>query len=126
MKKKIHNIIIVASLFICSSINGFAETIDVTLTTESQEIENDEHSKGHRIPPRPICCNIDSEAGTITLSKDIEAVISYEIWDESATACLAYYADEAAFIDHLFTIPGDYQIRIVTDDYTYTGYVSTL
>ncbi len=55
-----------------------------------------------------------------------EEIMSYELWDQTEEFCIASFTDEASFLQYLFSYPGEFQIRIETDEYTYVGYLSTI
>lgn len=85
----------------------------------------DDYKKGTRTPPRPIYCVIDSEEGVQTEISP-EEILSYELWDQTEEFCIASFTDEASFLQYLFSYPGEFQIIIETDEYTYVGYLSTI
>lgn len=80
--------------------------------------------EGNRIPPRPFICTISESSG---IQSDInkEDISSYEIWSESYEICIASYTSEDDFIYHIFSIPGAYEIRLISDDYVFVGYILT-
>lgn len=78
-----------------------------------------------RKPSMPIPCFLSLENG-IQCDFISEEILTYEIWNEDDSFCMASYMDEEDFIYHIFYIPGDYLIKLVTQDYIYFGYISTL
>lgn len=80
---------------------------------------------GRRTPPMPIPCTV-SETEGITADIDEADIIAYEIWDAEGTGCEASYGENSDAATYLLSIPGEYQLRIVTSEYSYIGYISTL
>lgn len=80
---------------------------------------------GNRIPPRPIICTI-SETDGIQIDLCNDDIYAYEVWNETAETCFASYNDETDFVQYLFSVPGTYQIKLITEEYVYTGCISTL
>lgn len=97
----------------------------VTLQQESQdpdpEHDNNPNNKGHRMPAVPITIVITPEGIQSPLTAD--DIISYELWNDDDT-CLISMADEASFIDSLYTLSGEFMIRIITTDKSYIGYLA--
>lgn len=85
-----------------------------------QNLDND----GIRIPSRPLVCLISStQFQSDLISDEIDA---YEIWDVTGDNCLVVFGEDYDFCQYLFNVPGEYEIRIITGDYAYVGYISTL
>ena len=80
---------------------------------------------GRRTPPIPIPCTV-SEAEGITVAISEADIIAYEIWDAEGAACVASYVEGTDAATHLLSTPGEYQLRIVTSEYSYIGYITTL
>lgn len=85
------------------------------------EIPKDED--GRRAPSRPVFCTF-YENGQISGISDAD-IIFYEIRTIEDDFCLAVYHDAKDFSYHLFNIPGEYKICIVTEEWLYVGYLST-
>lgn len=100
------------------------EQVTVTLSKQKKEPQPKPDNDGPRIPPRHVICII-SQTGMHS-SIDSDEIIDYEIWDKDGVVCFASYIDDQSFCQYLFNVPGNYQIRIATDDYVYVGYISTL
>lgn len=77
--------------------------------------------KGHRMPAY-ISCTIDFAAGSIE-SSIASPILSYELWDEEGETILASYATDHELVDFMATLTGAYQLRLVTDEYLYIGYL---
>ena len=129
MKKPL---IILSIIFIVNTfaipISVFADDPIETIILDKQPKEKDPNNRpgnnpdGNRMPPRPILCTISIEHG-IECEIAAEETLSYEIRTEDGI-CLASFTDESDFIQMLFSVPGNYQIRFLTDDYIYTGYIA--
>lgn len=96
----------------------------IKLPKKSKDHNKDIGKEGQRSPSRPMMC-IFSEEG---IQADIapEEILSYELWDQTEEFCIASFTDEASFLQYLFSYPGEFQIRIETDEYTYVGYLSSI
>lgn len=99
------------SLYLCSTYKS---------NTETSKTPN---PKGHRTPARPIGCTIIEGEG-ITTDVVIEDIETYELWDIEGEDCVAVYANDIDAASHLFSTPGEYQLRIITNDYVYFGTIS--
>ena len=96
--------------------------IKVPSTLEPQK--NDLPEYGKRIPSRPIECTISQDSG-VTIYDCPDEIVSYEIWDADGNSCLTLCSEESDFLNDLFSLTGDFQIRFNSSDYTYVGYLST-
>lgn len=77
-----------------------------------------------RIPSRPLSCTISQSEG-IDFGGYTTEIISYEILEPESEYCMASFSTESDFIDTLFSMPsGEYQLRLITDDYELIGYVA--
>lgn len=118
--------IVLASLFAVQATNYTTYTFNLFKFYNNQT----EHKKGtdnggRRTPPMPVPCTV-SEAEGITAAIDEADIIAYEIWDAEGAACVASYVEGADAATHLLSTPGEYQLRIVTSEYSYIGYITTL
>lgn len=75
----------------------------------------------HRLPSRMLTVSISSD-GSILIDGIAEEILTYEILDEQESTMGIFY-DSLSFTATLFSLQGDYEIRLVTDEYIYTGYV---
>lgn len=125
---------IVASMFLSLSFGeAFASNYTLSYSINLIKTYNDEpnHSscpqttKGRRSPQMPIPC-IVSEAEGITVAIDEADILAYEIWDAEGSACVASYVEGSDAATHLLSTPGEYQLRIITNEYSYIGYITTL
>lgn len=94
----------------------------VPLSTQNNET-NDKvlPDKWHRMPAY-IPCTIDFAAGTI--ESGIESpILSYELWDEDGVDMLISFGSPQEFTHYVSTLTGSYQLRLVTEDYLYIGYL---
>lgn len=93
----------------------------------SSDIDDDEIEvpvKRHRLPSAPIECVITSDGICVhDSSVNLAEAISYEIWDAESEWCVASFSDEFSFIESLFAMSGEFQIRIVFSDYELVGNV---
>lgn len=126
--------LIIMALMMTLPLNAFAEDNDPepeTIVLDKQPSGSggdpipSQTPDGNRIPPRPILCSISIEYG-IECEVTPEDILSYEIWSEDSTVCIATFADETDFVQQLFALPGAYQIRFLTAYYIYIGYISIL
>ena len=76
---------------------------------------------GNRLPGIPIEASISTDGIEIPGLDSID-IISYKLCDENGD-CMALFADEAGFIDFLFSNAGVYIVRFTTVDYAYIGYI---
>ncbi|MCM1142067.1 MAG: hypothetical protein NC453_26145 [Muribaculum sp.] len=84
------------------------------------------HPHRHRVPICPVECLIDVENGISFVSSSLSSsdIIAYEIYDYAAEKCLMSFSDEDAFVENLFNLTGDYQLRFIAEDYELIGYIS--
>ncbi|MBD5357582.1 MAG: hypothetical protein HDR88_11345 [Bacteroides sp.] len=95
----------------------------LTKTTPNKEPDT---QKRHRIPSLPIECIISQEEGIKILSGTISKseIISYEIWELESEGYLYSSCDETSFVEMIFALEGDYQIRLITSDYELISNIS--
>lgn len=84
----------------------------------------DVRDKGHRMPPRPIICVI-SENEAVTISTvNVEDIDTFELYNQSGT-CLGRFTEADSFVTGLFSINAStVEIRFVTANHTYYGYLT--
>ncbi len=75
-----------------------------------------------RIPGAPVQCTIDATAGIQFVGMEKPEILTFELYDLSG-ACMAVFGDEDSFLDFLFAQSGEYQIRLVTANWAYVGYI---
>ncbi len=84
-----------------------------------------EPDRGQRIPSAPIECVITSEGiELMSSSVTISDIISFEIWESESEFCMASFPAESDFINALFSMTGEYQIRLVCEDYELIGFIA--
>lgn len=83
-------------------------------------------SKRQRIPLAPIAYTISQENGLQIMSSSIstEDIIEFEICDIESNDCIHSFSYESTFIETLFTLSGEYQIRFITSDCELIGDIS--
>lgn len=122
--------IVAMFLFANASAAGVINSTCYTITVmkvaaeETDPFHVNDTPRGPRIPSRPIECTISQDAG-VTIYDCPDEIISYEIRDVEGNACLSLSSDESDFLNDLFSLTGDFQIRFNSSDYTYIGYLST-
>ena len=114
-----------ASAFASSVMNTacYAITLNKVTAEETDPFHVNDTPRGPRIPSRPIECTISQETG-VTIYDCPDEIVSYEIWDADGNSCLSLCSDESDFLNDLFSLTGDFQIRFNSSDYTYIGYLS--
>lgn len=78
--------------------------------------------KGNRIPSAPIHCIINYEDENILGNFDSE-IESYEMWDEDGEIQYCSIGDCKEFIEFLSSAHGCFQLRFITDEYVYIGFI---
>ena len=82
----------------------------------------DEHNKGTRTPAAPTVCTIDFDNHRIETSIPY-AVTAYELWEDEGIAIIVSYPSDYDMVEYMSGQTGVYQLRIVTSDGTYAGYL---
>lgn len=94
--------------------------IQVSSSSSSDEVFDDE-KPGRRIPPHvTVSCVIDSENGIQFNCANPPEVLFYEIKSEEGVS-MAIFDSEMEFIEALFTLSGSYQVVLTTQNYAYVG-----
>lgn len=105
------------------STSAFADLTTIMYPSMSDHEENPElPSKGFRMPVAPVTCTIDIENYRIVTSIPY-AITTYELWDEEGNSQIVSYAYDYDFIQHITDTSGEFQLRLVTDEHTYIGYL---
>ncbi len=111
---------------VCLSFGSMAitpgTTCSVQLFPAGLTMHPEEGEEGNRKPSRPLACTIDPDSGISFIGQETPDFIMYEIYD-SGNICVGAYGDEAAFIDALFSLTGEYRISLSTEEVSYTGYI---
>lgn len=88
------------------------------------ESKKDKIPNTKRIPIYPIPCTV-SPSGGISVAGYTNDFSSYEIWDAEGEICLSVFTNEPDFINGLFSMIGEFQVRFISEDYVLIGYIST-
>lgn len=125
MKKRLQNII--ALIFLLSPMSSMAASSPVytflltkVATSESPD-EVKESPQRRRVPSALIECVVTSEC--ISIGTDMTECLSFEIWDADGECCIATYSDVDTFIEGVFSMDGEFQVRFVFADFMLVGYV---
>lgn len=118
--------IVIACLFAVQAANYTSYSITLIKTyNDEPTLSKGPDKGGHRTPPMPIPCTVSVAEG-ITAAIDEADIITYEIWDVEGEECIAVYANDTDAANHIFANPGEYQLCIITNEYSYIGYITTL
>lgn len=100
-------------------------TVSMTKSTTNKK-EGPEYpeknDRGRRQPAMSIECVIDATAGIEFAYGETPEFVIYEICDNTGMT-VASFTEEESFISTLFSLSGEYQLRLVCDDYIYQGWV---
>jgi len=102
---------------------GFDIGFNMTASKPSDESEDEDTTRGCRAPSKPISCHISESTGVVIPGVDKSDIISFEVYNENGI-CLASLTEESEFISFLFSLSEPVEIRIITDQYIYHGYIS--
>ena len=102
----------------------YTVTLMKVAAEETDPFHVNDTQRGHRLPSRPIECTISQETG-VSIYDCPDEIVSYEIWDADGNSCLTLCSEESDFLNDLFSLTGDFQIRFNSSDYTYVGYILT-
>ena len=106
--------------------NKTAYTISMQRNSKEQPEHNmDLDEEGRRMPARPVCCTISNTDG-VSISGCEDEIITYELWDIDGENCIATSVDEMDFLAVLYSLTGEYTIKLTTFNYIYIGYISTI
>lgn len=94
------------------------ETLSTTLTPE-----NPDPGRGQRMPSLPLFCTISKVGGIQISGVDNTEIVSFEILDAYGNT-VAVLADEASFIDTLFSLKGDFRIVFRFSDHIMVGWIN--
>lgn len=98
-----------------------SESYSIPLSSYTKPIK-DKDKDQRRAPGRDILCLL-SKTGGVDFNGAVETITLYEIWDDNGDICLGSYNYESDFIEELFSLEGEYQLRFITDNLTLVGYV---
>ena len=98
-------------------------SISIPLEETTPPKLKDRPKKGNRMPAQKETCVIDFVNVSIR-STILNEIISYELWDETGEYIVMTYWDDADMVEFISTLTGCYQLRLVTVDTSYTGYIA--
>lgn len=113
-----------AFMFACAMQAATGTTYTVAMKKVVAEVPDDieESDYGHRSAPMPTECVIDATSGITFTDAETPEFVIYEICDNTGMT-VASFTEEESFISTLFSLSGEYQLRLVCDDYIYQGWV---
>lgn len=76
----------------------------------------------YRLPQYEVPCSINPLTGVHLKGEGQIDILHYEIWDSNGT-CILSLDNEEDFLDIFFKLSGEYEIRLITEDYTYIGII---
>ncbi|MDE6006636.1 MAG: hypothetical protein K2G67_03690 [Muribaculaceae bacterium] len=122
--KKIFLIILSAIMTISSSMTAAKKEFPVIkyLVFEFDEKKHEESVLDYRLPQHTVPCSIGTTAGVRLIGEGDVDIISYEIW-EIGGMCISEFGNEEDFIEILFKLSGDYEVRFITAEFTYIGII---
>ncbi|MDE6835509.1 MAG: hypothetical protein K2J03_00955, partial [Muribaculaceae bacterium] len=83
--------------------------------------EEEEEDERKRTPARSVYCSISRRNGIEVSAIDKEEIELFEIYHNGV--CLLSSPEEKDFITVLFSISGNLEIRLITSDYAFIGYI---
>ncbi|MBD5189627.1 MAG: hypothetical protein HDS95_05045 [Bacteroidales bacterium] len=97
------------------------QTIMMVKVETSQQNKLANLPKGKRMPSKTLRAEI-SLSGIYIPGVDNNDIISFEIYT-SKGICMGIFSEEMDFIETLFSLSGEYEIRIVTEYATFAGII---
>ena len=97
------------------------DAISVSLAQSDNEYR-EKPEKGHRTSPTYETCVIDFSNFAIATER-IPMIISYELWDGTGEEIVVSYPNDYDMVTFMSSLSGCYQLRLVTEDSTYIGYI---
>ena len=119
--KKIITIIIALTAIITFDVYPAPET-PTTVALKELEDYSELPDKGNRTSHTYWTCVIDFSNFAIATER-IPMIISYELWDETGENIVAVYPDDYDMVVYMSSLSGCYQLRLVTAESTYIGYI---
>lgn len=95
--------------------------LTVSMSGDGYDI-SDKDPFGWRMPAAPITCTIDFTTLSIT-SNRVQLILSYELMDETGEEIVATYPNDYDMVVYMSSLTGCYQLRLVTAESTYIGYI---
>ena len=119
--KKIITIIIALMAIITFDVYPAPET-PTTVALKELEDYSELPDKGNRTSPTYGTCVIDFSNFAIATER-IPMIISYELWDGTGEEIVVSYPNDYDMVTFMSSLSGCYQLRLVTEDSTYIGYI---
>ena len=119
--KKIITIIIALMAIITFDVYPAPET-PTTVALKELEDYSELPDKGNRTSPTYGTCVIDFSNFAIATER-IPMIISYELWDGTGEEIVVSYPNDYDIVTFMSSLSGCYQLRLVTEDSTYIGYI---
>ena len=127
MKRSLQNfiaLILLLSPMCMTASSAYTLVLSKVIIFETPD-KNKETPRRNRLPSAPIDCVITSDGIYVQDSSiNLAEALSYEVWDVESEFCIATFEDVPSFIDGLFSMTGELQIRIVFSDCEFVGNVS--
>lgn len=107
-----------------ATIPALAESQSITLSSHctGDPEWNENNPYGPRMPAAPVICTIDFDSHRIATSIAYE-ITAYELWDEDGVSPIVSYPSDYDIVEYMSRLAGVFQLRIVTSDRTYAGYL---
>lgn len=114
-----------AIAFMCGSPLAYADESSrpVSLSKRPKHDNTPLNPKGHRTPAAWSECIVSFTDNCIETSVAMD-ILSYELWDEDGESMLVSCATDHELVEFMSCISGSYQLRLVTEEYLYIGYVN--
>lgn len=122
MKKYLKTLIVLLGLLPISSVANSATTFICTLSKMYIEKDDDiENSRRRQRIPSYIECVITSNGLMLSSNINTSECQAFEIWYADGEICIASYSDESSFIDGLFSMTGEFQVRFIFPEFELVG-----
>lgn len=129
MKQTIRTTILALSLGITATLSAYgasAVSYDITLSPsyiyDGIIVDPSRPGKGERVPSQRIGGIISLAEGVRINGVDTGDITLFEIYDPEGLI-MASFVDEQSFVEYLFTLEGEYQLRFLTSDMAFTGWI---
>lgn len=129
MKQTIRTTILALSLGITATLSAYgasAVSYDITLSPsyiyDGIIVDPSRPGKGERVPSQRIGGIISLAEGVRINGVDTGDITLFEIYDPEGLI-MASFVDEQSFVEYLFTLEGKYQLRFLTSDMAFIGWI---
>ena len=121
MKNPIRVLALAGCLFLISEAYAVNDGIyNLTMVKiDTRGNKNPDNRNGRRSKERPLTGEITTSGVNIPGVENSE-IISFEIYDLSGI-CMGIYSAEMDFVNALFSLSGEFEIRFVTDEAAFAG-----